>query len=1004
MNKLDKNLLVLASAGSGKTYTLSDRIIGIVANGRKPSEIVALTFTRKAAGEFADAILGKLANAAEDPAEALKLKNSIGASEMDAVALLETVIKDLPDFSLGTMDKFFAKVVRGFQYELGISGGKFELLQGEAADIAYEELLESFVVRQLSEKAEEEFIRAFRLATKGKEETKVATQMGDFVKTWQQLFLSSEDFAWGPAELAKVDVTEWEKQKGALIEQVRRDWPNIIQTDKRQDKAFGQVLETFSNHTIGSGVLGKASPLTKSILQAASQEGDRISVSHYKPLEITGIAAQALRQLAELAAQCELASALARTRGIYEVISSYDAVVQSELRENGKLGFNDVKRLMGQWMKTEDARLRREAVDFRLDARYHHWLLDEFQDTSREEWDGLLPLIDEAITDSESSFFVVGDKKQAIFAWRGGEIGLFDELEKNYEGGLEVAEMSQSWRSCPQVLNLVNTVCGDLQTMRGFFGDAVDQWKWQDHISAPPLSTPEKAGYSHVEIVAKDTKQERVLEILRDLGIGQKKISCGILVSTNAHVEEWADLLRNEGLDVVEEGAREPGKDHPVGVMIHQLLRWLADPSDQFARETVMMSPLGLAFQERYGKSWQTAWEQIGGLVSEKGFGGMLNELVTPLARDWTDFGKKRAADLQQALEALDHEGIATAREAADRVSRIKISQSPGTAAVQIMTVHKSKGLGFDVVILPDISNKKIPDLTHYEIVKGDGWLTDAPASWVRAMIPELRDAEQIWSNQQTYEAFCKFYVALTRAKRGLYLFLDELPKSHDLERPSLQNWLLTTLSMDTEVGSTYTNGDYHWHRNIEQTEHAAPSPSLNLGDAIPKRARSTPSGKKSKQTGPVTGSEEGKRFGTAVHAAFEKIGWLDEQDLPNFTDSIQKTMAEALAVQDIKDLLSKNGKSITLYREQRLEAVLDNQWMSGVIDRLHIHASETGDASVVEIIDFKTDRIEDAKTLQERYSGQMKTYTKAIRQIYPKAEIKSLLVSTALGEIIEIS
>ncbi|WP_411826961.1 UvrD-helicase domain-containing protein [Luteolibacter sp. AS25] len=1004
MNVLEKNLLVLASAGSGKTYTLSDRIIGLICKGAKPSDVVALTFTRKAAGEFADAILKKLAKAAANSDEAASLCKALGERNVDFPELLESVVAELPELTLGTMDGFFAKVVRGFQYELGISGGKFDLLEGEAADIAYEELLESFVVRQLDAKTEEEFIRTFRRATTGKEETKVAEQMGQFVKSWQQLYLADKSLEWGPASLAGVDVSEWEKQKGALISQVRRDWPNVPDKKKRHESAFEPMLNAFEQHTIGSGLLDKASGLVPKILEAAREGNGSLDISFYQPLTITGAAAEGLRSLVDLAARCELASALARTRGIYEVISSYDRLVQRELRDNGKLGFNDVKRLMGQWMKDEDARLRREAVDFRLDARYHHWLLDEFQDTSREEWDGLLPLLDEAITDSGSSLFVVGDKKQAIFAWRGGDIGLFDELQGNYHGGIVVESMAQSWRSSPEVLRLVNTVCGDSQTMIQLFGNAANQWQWQDHVSAPPLAQPGNAGYSHVEIVDKDLKKERVAETLGDLGIGRKDISCGILVETNDHVAEWADYLRNEGYQVVEEGAREPGKDHPVGVMIWQLLRWLADPSDRFAQQTVMMSPLSSVFLEKFGKSWETAWEQLGGLVSERGFAGMLEEIVAPLRAAWSDFGKRRVSDLLQALEKLDQEGISTAREAADRVSRMKISQSPGTAAVQVMTVHKSKGLGFDVVILPDIPSKKIPDLGHFEMIVGDGWVTDAPAAWARGMIPELREAETKWGDQQTYEAFCKLYVALTRAKRGLYVFLDEPPKSFDPGKPSLQGWLISSLGLDIEIGSVFSAGVAQWQENVGEIAPGNPPTSFDLGLSVSKRSRSTPSSKKAKDSIIVAGSEEGKRFGTAVHAAFEQIGWLDESKLPDFPGYIKDTMQSILSIQQVIDLLSKKLNSVKLYREQRLEAVIDGQWMSGIIDRLHVHLSDSGEPTLLEIIDFKTDRVDNAEALVERYSGQMETYRKAMKEIYPTAVIKCLLLSTALGEIIPVN
>ena len=66
--------------------------------------------------------------------------------------------------------------------------------------------------------------------------------------------------------------------------------------------------------------------------------------------------------------------------------------------------------------------------------------------------------------------FIVGDRKQAIYAWRGGEVGLFDEVMERYRVGLEIEPMAESWRSCPEVLALVNHVCGDARTLRELFG------------------------------------------------------------------------------------------------------------------------------------------------------------------------------------------------------------------------------------------------------------------------------------------------------------------------------------------------------------------------------------------------------------------------------------------------------------------------------------------------------------------------------------------------------
>ena len=317
-------------------------------------------------------------------------------------------------------------------------------------------------------------------------------------------------------------------------------------------------------------------------------------MKYYKEFLIGGPAGDALRDMVNLAARCEMAAALSRTRAVRDVVAVYDARCEKQLRRRGLLGFDDVKILMGEWVRGEDARLRREAVDFRLDARYDHWLLDEFQDTSRADWMGLLPLIDEAAGGGEGSMFIVGDRKQAIYAWRGGEVGLFDEVISRYSGGLKIEEMAESWRSCPEVLALVNQVCGDTATLREFFGEAESQWKWQEHFSADPLTKPEKRGEARVEVVEGkwDERLERLEALLGELGVGERPMTCGVLVRSNSQVRKVADQLRAAGFDVIEEGRREPSKDNPVGIALGHLLKWLANPADTFAREVVEMSPL----------------------------------------------------------------------------------------------------------------------------------------------------------------------------------------------------------------------------------------------------------------------------------------------------------------------------------------------------------------------------------------------------------------------------
>ncbi|HSP44077.1 MAG TPA: UvrD-helicase domain-containing protein, partial [Luteolibacter sp.] len=561
MDILAKNLLILASAGSGKTYQLGNRVIGLVARGVEPQRIVALTFTRKAAGEFADAVLTKLALAASDESSAARLRGETGVVDADFAESLERVVKSLPRLTLGTMDSFFARVVRGFQYELGLSGGKFDLLEGPRAAAMQDELLNSVLGGDALSAADgERFFHAFRRATIGRENRGVMHALRGYVRLWQDRHRADRKLEWGPQRMAEAEPQQWEKRKSALAAIVIDQLDAFVYTDKRQRAALEKAVLALEQHTIGSGSLSKAGKLLEGILANAGGSG-ALTICHYKEFTVTGAAADALREMAWLVSQCEFAAALERTRALREVVALFDELCEKRLRRNGMLQFNDVKLLMGEWARDEDARLRREAVDFRLDARHDHWLLDEFQDTSRADWTGLLPLIDEAATGEDGSIFIVGDRKQAIYGWRGGDVRLFDEVTERYGGNLRVEPMEVSWRSCPEVLELVNLVCGDEETMAELFGTASRRWTedWREHIPAKPLAVESKRGEARVEVVGDwEARLERMAEILTEIGVGKRYMTCGVLLRDNESVKETADFLRTRHFDVIEEGRRLP--------------------------------------------------------------------------------------------------------------------------------------------------------------------------------------------------------------------------------------------------------------------------------------------------------------------------------------------------------------------------------------------------------------------------------------------------------------
>jgi ATP-dependent helicase/nuclease subunit A len=998
MNILEKNLLILASAGSGKTFQLGNRLIGLVAHGVAPEKIVALTFTRKAAGEFADSVLMKLAEAAMSDNSAARLREALQLPEANFSEILETLVRALPRCTLGTMDSFFAKVVRGFQYELGLTGGKFELLEGARAAAATDEILAVLLSETLDEGAGDDFLHAFRRACMGKEELGVVKSLRAFVELWQGRYRQSEHLEWGPAVLSGAQVEDWEIGKGELIAKVLRGLDGIEYTRKGHREAFEKAVATLAEHRIGSGSLASGGTQLEGILTAAGQTEGPLHLKYHKEFIVGGPAGDALRALVKLAASCEMAAAVQRTRAVRDVVALYDARCEALLRRRGQLGFDDVKILMGEWVTHEEARLRREAVDFRLDARYAHWLLDEFQDTSRADWKGLVPLLDEATGEGDGSLFVVGDRKQAIYGWRGGDVGLFDEVIQRYQGGgLTIAPMTESWRSCPEVLALVNEVCGDVNTLRELFGAAAANWAWETHVAAAPLAISEKAGEARVEVVdgAWEGRVTRLGDLIGELGIGERLMTCGVLVRTKAMVLEVGDHLRSLGYDVIEEGRRKPTQDHPVGIVLGHLLKWLANPADEFSKELLAMSPLEKWLGNRFGEGWWSAWDGLLGRVSELGFAAMMQEVVDGCLQEGSDFGKRRAGDIISALADLDSRGAATPQEAADWLDRLEISQNPGSAAVQVMTIHKAKGLGFDVVILPDVPSDSVPAAQRFEIAEGAGWLSETPPKWVRELIPEMREAEQRWADAQRYEAFCMLYVALTRSKRGLYVMLEKPAASQKADKPSLENWLRRSISAEGRTGIVYQSGSERWIEDMpRQVSVKAPAVRSCLGDRVSRRERSNPSGVKM----PIYGgrSSGGVKFGTAVHEAFAEVAWADESPIRFRDDEAGRLVARVVESAELGHFFERRGQSVECLREQAVDAVVGGKWISGTVDRLHLYRVASGDVIRVEVIDFKTERVEHMDEIQQRYAGQMAAYRVMLEVAYPGAKVECLLVSTS--------
>ena len=230
--KAPGHVMILASAGSGKTYALTNRFVQLLAAGAAPERIVALTFTRKAAGEFFDEILHKLAQAAGNEASAHALAVAIETPRLgsaDFRQMLRAVVEAMPRLNLGTLDGFFARIVRSFPLELGL-GGDFTLLQESAVRREQRRVQQQlFAANGELSAAQRAFIEAYKRATFGADEKQLTRQLDGWLHHYAEVFLEVPTAArWGGSSQIwpqGSDLMAPAGERGAVVKQLRAVLP-----------------------------------------------------------------------------------------------------------------------------------------------------------------------------------------------------------------------------------------------------------------------------------------------------------------------------------------------------------------------------------------------------------------------------------------------------------------------------------------------------------------------------------------------------------------------------------------------------------------------------------------------------------------------------------------------------------------------------------------------------------------------------------------------------------
>jgi superfamily I DNA/RNA helicase len=1104
------HLAIRASAGTGKTHQLASRYIRLLAAGVDPARIVGLTFTRMAAGEIFSKILTRLADAAVQADQAAKLAEDVQLPPADWPperfrGLLARLVQALPQLALGTIDSFLHRMVHCFVLDLGLAAG-FSILDPFAEQEARSEVLRGvFGHGGMDDEARSDLLQAVKEASFGQSRKSILRDVVAYIERHRPMFQRASDpDMWGAAELIWPDGPSWPPATRAQALDAWRQLGErlaIGSAGKSQQGDWEKIGEAIANWQPLPGQKKLSTAVTRLLETCHAKRVPALSLGRGKDREY--VLADAEARLAALIPgfflQAVIERRLRATRGIGRLLAMYEDRHGALIRSRGALSFADLAWILARARLSrlpspadpggEEAAARRLCLDFRIDQEIDHWLLDEFQDTSREQWGALANLADEVLQDSSGtrSYFLVGDGKQAIYRWRNGDARLFDELLARYSGVLHADTLDVSWRSSPVVIDWVNRLFADSPELRAAAGaTAAARWaagwrphraRWTDRSGCVALFVatdtapggtaavpsadmrervpPARAGVGSVEIdggttaVSSADTAAIVYRILDTIRPWTRGLSCAVLTRGNEQAETLIDALRaasGDTMPVAGELDVAIDADNPPGLLLRAVLQALAHPGDSMAAGLIAASPLA---------AW---WGAPGrALALRNRLHGEGFEAVTAMLMDAAlatvddAFSRRRAGQLRAAARQYDLLGDPSIDRFLRFLAAYRERERTADGVVQVMTVHKAKGLDFDMVILPSLHARR-------GLLRWDGgmlaaeepeqpgvvrWVLDCPTSEFTAADPVLGAEVEREKAEAAYEALCVLYVAMTRARHGLYMIVNapaagkaatcrdagdlvrlralaDAPAAQPLPGLDLSpaaswgrmDWFVDApsavgadaillrpgASAFAKATADMTAGQAAGVPPDGQIIHAWPplvAPTLPPARRLPSQAKAhalPPAG-----TLFAAGRWRAAELGTGAHELMECVEWLT----PETTELLQAKaagMPEELAVAALRlvqDCLAQPAvvaalrprAGVEVWRETAFDLVLDGDWISGVFDRVEIERDTAGRPSAARIIDFKTDWLpeivaEADAMLRARYHAQLDLYRQALAQI----------------------
>ena len=933
-----KNFLALkASAGSGKTFALSVRYIALVLRGENINEIIALTFTKKAANEMKERIITTFLDLQNKKDELDKLCKELSLSQDEVIKRRDEKLDRFlqSELKIYTFDAFFSGILKKFSQNLGLSPDYS--VQDSLQDLAWKKFVKEASKDQklLSELALMMIISSQKEAS--------------FLQTLAKFY---ESFG---GEL---------KDSGASYpddSKVRASQKEINEHIALQNGASDTAKKTFSEQNLfelfKNKVFERESLNYRTFSKIYTSELDRL-----------------FNELKEVAKEYILEVERYRLSGFSKLLNVYKYSNLELNKEINALSFADINKLV---FKLLVENFDKDVLYFRLDGRINHLLIDEFQDTNVIQYEIILPIINEIVSgygqNGLGSFFYVGDTKQSIYKFRGGKKELFDKLGDDFSQ-IDIENLPSNYRSLKALVKFNNAIFEEIYHRYGLSFEPQDPAKKDKELSYKvsgecPYFEVKEDDYGYLRVLSYEDIAGVVVSQVKELlaaGVNASEIT--VLCWKNSDISLISEVLSSEGIKSVNEGTLELKRTPFVAAIIEyaKFCLFSEEIYEKNVKALVNTNPKKLKI-----KAEDSATKSLFYLAKNL----YINMADVDILRLFElSSGYKNLSDFIFNLENFS--------------SKISPKNADG---VKIMTVHKSKGLEFAHVIVCDMMSKGRGDdssfITEYS-EKGE-WIVKSRISGRENFDPEYAGVLEQIKELEKQENINKIYVAFTRATKSLIIIKQAAPSGNS---PSFFSFY--TRSDKSEVSDYLDLKEFSFGKILPSKSEQKEATKDEKMPEILKIERQDVEVREQKTSGK---NLEAIYFGLAFHYLLEMSEKFDEKSLLKAKSLMLNKFYKFLSPDRLEDAFKRAKMLINepkflerikdkeIYKEQPFKVKNELKQM----DLFCIGESE------ICVIDYKTTD----KNIEEN-KKQVGEYKEALSKFYPKHSIIAVIFYALDGKI----